>query len=121
VSRRNREVVLRLIELVLAGEADAALELLAEDFVEHSPFIPPGKEGFGRFAREIGARDPTPQVSIQRVVADEEFAVVHYHSVLVPGEPGSMVAEIFRLSDGLITEHWDVVQPLTTHDPQSVR
>jgi predicted SnoaL-like aldol condensation-catalyzing enzyme len=32
-----------------------------------------------------------------------------------------MVAEIFRLSDGLITEHWDVVQPLTTHDPQSVR
>jgi len=81
--------------------------------VEHSPYIQDGKAGFAAFAREIAARDPAPVVDIKRVVADEEHVVVHYHSTLQPGQPGSAVAEIFRLHNGLVAEHWDVVQPRT--------
>jgi predicted SnoaL-like aldol condensation-catalyzing enzyme len=38
--------------------------------------------------------------------------VGHVHGVRVPGEPGSAVVDIFRLEDGKIVEHWDVMQPV---------
>jgi predicted SnoaL-like aldol condensation-catalyzing enzyme len=36
--------------------------------------------------------------------------VVHTHNVAVPGTKGKAVIDIFRLEDGKIVEHWDVLQ-----------
>ncbi|MEV7548812.1 nuclear transport factor 2 family protein [Amycolatopsis sp. NPDC089917] len=80
------------------------------DFVTHSPGFPSGRDAFVEAMRTspmIGA-----DVSVKRVIADEDHVVVHLH-VVPPGEEhGMAVVDIVRVADGLIVEHWDVKQPV---------
>jgi predicted SnoaL-like aldol condensation-catalyzing enzyme len=38
--------------------------------------------------------------------------ILHLHAVRTPGERGSAIVDIFKLENGKIVEHWDVVQPI---------
>ncbi|WAS95878.1 nuclear transport factor 2 family protein [Nannocystis punicea] len=84
--------------------------VLGEDFVEHSPGNPSGKAAFIEFiaaAPVAGSR-----LDLKRVIADEEYVVVHYHMIPPEGGRGDAVVDIWRLEGDLIVEHWDVVQPV---------
>jgi len=37
---------------------------------------------------------------------------LHVHVTPAPGERGVAIVEIFRVRDGKIAEHWDVIQPV---------
>lgn len=47
---------------------------------------------------------------IERVLADGDLVVTHAEVVLVAGQPGRAVADFWRLDEGKVFEHWDVVQ-----------
>ena len=38
--------------------------------------------------------------------------ILHVHSIRAPGERGVAIVDIFRLENGKVVEHWDVVQPV---------
>jgi predicted SnoaL-like aldol condensation-catalyzing enzyme len=46
------------------------------------------------------------------VFADGDYVILHVHAVREPGTRGNAIVDIFRLEDGKIVEHWDVVQPI---------
>ena len=46
----------------------------------------------------------------KRFVAEGDLVVVHSHLVRKPGDRGMAVMDIFRLENGKIVEHWDVLQ-----------
>jgi predicted SnoaL-like aldol condensation-catalyzing enzyme len=46
----------------------------------------------------------------KRLVAEGDLVVVHSHLVRKPGDRGMTVMDIFRLENGKIVEHWDVLQ-----------
>ncbi|GAB2698557.1 nuclear transport factor 2 family protein [Nocardia thraciensis] len=47
---------------------------------------------------------------VVRVVADDTLVAVHIRLTTDGGE--TAIVDLFRLEDGLVVEHWDVVQPV---------
>jgi predicted SnoaL-like aldol condensation-catalyzing enzyme len=43
---------------------------------------------------------------------DGDYVVLHVHAVREPGTNGNAIVDIFKLENGKIVEHWDVVQPV---------
>ena len=47
---------------------------------------------------------------IERVIAEGDVVVLHYHLEMSPDDLGRAVVDIFRVQDGQVVEHWDVLQ-----------
>jgi predicted SnoaL-like aldol condensation-catalyzing enzyme len=46
------------------------------------------------------------------VFADGDYVILHVHAVRVPGTRGNAIVDIFKLENGKIVEHWDVIQEI---------
>jgi predicted SnoaL-like aldol condensation-catalyzing enzyme len=46
------------------------------------------------------------------VIAEGDLVVLHSLLTTSPEDRGMAAVDIFRLEDGKIVEHWDVVQPV---------
>ena len=46
------------------------------------------------------------------MIAEGDIVVLHVHSVREPGQRGRAIVDMFRLENGKIVEHWDVIQDL---------
>jgi len=106
----NKERFLDAFARFAAGDIDVLYTVLREDFVEHSPGNPSGRDAFVAFMRDspvAGAR-----LDLKRVIADDEYVVAHYLMAEADGGPETAVVDIWRYEDGLIVEHWDVQQPV---------
>lgn len=93
---------------------EAINRFLAEDFVQHSPHIPPGRQGLLDYmsARAAARRNENRRSHFARVLADGDMVLVHRHVVTDSDPRGSAYADLFRLRDGRIVDHWDVIQPI---------
>lgn len=89
---------------------DGILRYIAEDYIQHNPLAADGRDAVLKFFEAIPA-DKLPKVTLARIVAEGDLAAVHYKSEF-PGGPSLAVVDIFRVQDGKIVEHWDVVQPM---------
>ncbi|MFF4623915.1 nuclear transport factor 2 family protein [Nonomuraea jabiensis] len=110
MAERNKEIVLRGFSEFAAGNVEILRDLLREDFVEHSPGNPSGRDAFIEFlasAPVAGAK-----LDLKRVIAEDDHVMLHYHMVPPGDERGIAVVDIWRMVDGQIVEHWDVVQPV---------
>lgn len=108
----NEAVVRKLLEFVFGGEVDAALELISERYVEHSRGIAAGSVGVAEFIRTVADTRDQMRVTIERVIADHQYVVVHLRTQWTNENPETAAVDIFRVADGLVVEHWDVVQPV---------
>jgi len=109
-ARGNKELFLSAFAQFAAGRPDVLYTMVREDFVEHSPGNPSGRDAFVEFIKASPVA--AARLELKRVIADDEYVVAHYHMVEQGGGPGVAVVDIWRFVDGLITEHWDVVQPV---------
>ncbi|TVT25171.1 hypothetical protein FNH05_32255 [Amycolatopsis rhizosphaerae] len=107
---RNARLVRTIFAEFAAGNLAPLREALHDDFVEHSPGNPSGRDAFLRFIAD--SEVAKAELDLKRVVADEEHVVVHYRMTPPGQERGLAVVDIWRLADGRIAEHWDVVQPV---------
>src|SRR3954447_14496191 len=83
IADRNKELTVRGFTEFAAGNIEVLRTLLREDFIEHSPGNPSGRDAFIEFianAPVAGAR-----LDLKRVIADDRYAVVHYH-MISPGD-----------------------------------
>jgi predicted SnoaL-like aldol condensation-catalyzing enzyme len=108
-AHRNKDLIVRGISEFAAGNVDVLRTLLREDFVEHSPDTPSGRDAFVDYI--AAAPVARAKLDLKRVIADDEYVVVHYR-MRTPDDADTAVTDIWRLVDGRIAEHWDVVQPV---------
>jgi predicted SnoaL-like aldol condensation-catalyzing enzyme len=89
----------------------AAFERYASpSFVEHKPDVPKGtREATIVFLENLIASVPRPRWEILRTIAEGDFVFVHARFSPAQGAPYYAIADVFRLQNCLIVEHWDVV------------
>jgi predicted SnoaL-like aldol condensation-catalyzing enzyme len=107
-TERNKAIMLNVLRAFSGGNVDILRTVLAEDFVEHGPGNPSGRDAFVEFltnARAAGVR-----LDLKRVIAEGEYVVLHSLMTRPGVERGEAVVDIFRLAAGQVVEHWDVVQ-----------
>jgi predicted SnoaL-like aldol condensation-catalyzing enzyme len=81
--------------------------------VQHNPDAQDGPEAFIEFVRWLRGEYPNLKLEIKRVLAEGDMVVTHSHLNLEPGNPrnrGQALADFFRLENGKVVEHWDVIQ-----------
>lgn len=109
----NKKTVLAFYEAGLnSKDFEAASKLIGDRYVQHNPLIADGVDGLQAFIGYIKETFPGLRAHIKKVFADGDFVIVHLHGVRVPGQRGSAIVDIFKLEDGKIVEHWDVMQPI---------
>jgi predicted SnoaL-like aldol condensation-catalyzing enzyme len=69
-------------------------------------------ERLKKFLAFLKERYPQSHSDIKQVFADGDYVILHVHAVREPNTLGSAIVDIFKLENGKIVEHWDVVQPI---------
>ena len=109
----NKKAVLEFYDKALnQKDFDAASKYFGPHYVQHNPGAPDGIEGFKAFITMRKEKFPNARSEIKRTFVDGDYVILHVHAVREPGERGVAVVDIFRLENGKIVEHWDVVQPI---------
>lgn len=114
----NLALVLRLFEEVLNPMDSSAVDrFIAPGYIQHSQLAPPGRDALKAFLDTIRTETPEAVHDVKRAFVDGDHVVVHYHVRRWPGDSGWAVIDIFRIEDGLIAEHWDVLQDVVAGGP----
>ncbi len=83
---------------------------VAPGYIQHNPLLASGREAAVKFLAPRATRESI--TDIKRVVAEGDLVVLHVHSRTNLNDRGRAVIDIFRVVDGKIVEHWDVIQPV---------
>ena len=55
---------------------------------------------------------PNNHSEIKHIFADGDYVIVHDHAVREPGTRRFAIVNIYKLENGKVVEHWDVIQPI---------
>ena len=89
---------------------EAVAKYLGPHYRQHNPSSADGSEPFIGMVKMFTQNYPDFRMETKRIIAEGDYVVLHSHLVLKPSDRGTAVVDIFRLENGKIVEHWDVVQ-----------
>jgi predicted SnoaL-like aldol condensation-catalyzing enzyme len=90
---------------------------ISPGYIQHNQRAKPGRDGLKEFLDVNGPKNPAPTHDIKRMFADGDHVIVHYNFRRGDGGLGYAVMDIFRIEDGMVKEHWDVIQEVVAGGP----
>ncbi len=114
IESKNKVLVLGAFDTLFNKRDYAAAEhYWSPNYIQHSAHIPPGRDGLFNLIKSI---PPTLKYEPGTIVAEEDFVIVHGrysgHGLLA----NWIVVDIVRIKDGVLVEHWDVIQDEATQE-----
>jgi predicted SnoaL-like aldol condensation-catalyzing enzyme len=117
----NLDLVMRMFAEVLNPMDSGAVDrFIAPGYIQHNQAVAPGVDALKAFLDTIRAETPEAVHDIKRAFVDGDHVTVHYHVRRWPDDPGWAVIDIFRIEDGKIAEHWDVMQDVAEGGPNPI-
>ncbi len=92
--------------------AQAFKTYVGATYKQHNPLVSDGIEPSVAFLSKRFETNPQAINEIKRVIADGDLVAVHVHSRSNDSDRGRAIVDIFRVENGKIIEHWDVIQPV---------
>lgn len=80
----------------------------ADQYIQHNPTIADGRESAVTALHDKFAH-PDARFEIKKILVDGDLAVVHVRAFPNGGKEAA-VADFYRLENGKVVEHWDVLQ-----------
>ena len=106
-------------DMLFAWNPDLIDDFLAEDYIQHSTAASGGREGLRAFMKDRIGAFPDVRQSIKARFADGDFTIYHIHTIRHVGDPGMSIMDVFRIADGKVREHWEVVQDIPATLPHN--
>jgi predicted SnoaL-like aldol condensation-catalyzing enzyme len=117
----NKRLVREYYELAFNDQKpeEAVAKYQGSYYRQHNPQAGDGAEPFIGFVRYMAGQFPQMRLDIKRMIAEGDLVMVHAHLVREPGDRGVAIMDIFRLEDGKVVEHWDVLQDVPEQSANS--
>ena len=107
----NRALVIEFYDQFFnRHQVEQAARVVADDYKQHNPDVPDGKAPFVGYFTGYFKDNPQSRARIVRSATDGDLVYLHVHSTTGPQDLGQAVVDIFRVENGIIVEHWDVIQ-----------
>ena len=111
---QNKKLILEAFETLFNRRDYAAAEKFwSPNYIQHSAHIEPGREGLFNLIKNLPA---TLKWTHGVILAEDDFVIVHSrysgHGLPAPW----IVADIVRIENGVLAEHWDVIQDEATKE-----
>jgi predicted SnoaL-like aldol condensation-catalyzing enzyme len=108
----NKALVLQAFDTLFNKRDYAAAERFwSPDYIQHSAHIAPGREGLFNLVRSV---PETLRYENQLIIAEGDYVIAHGRFTGM-GRPAAWIAAaVIRFEDGLLKEHWDVLQDEAT-------
>jgi predicted SnoaL-like aldol condensation-catalyzing enzyme len=113
IQEKNKDLVLEAFDTLFnQHDLEAAEKFWSPNYIQHSAHIPPGRKGLFELVKGAAG---TLRYENQLTVANGDSVMLHGRfSGLGPGVPNWIVVDIVRLEEGILAEHWDVIQDEAT-------
>jgi predicted SnoaL-like aldol condensation-catalyzing enzyme len=108
----NKELVLEAFDTLFnKRDYKAAEHYWSPDYIQHSAHIQPGRDGLFNLIRSA---PPTLKYEPGVIAAENDYVIVHGR-FSGNGRPRNWIAaDVVRVADGVLAEHWDVLQDEAT-------
>ena len=113
----NRQIVTRFTDLFYrqGRVREAFMTYVAPGYIQHNPVASDGRDAAIAALEPFFASQPHALREVQRIIVDGNLAAVHVRLRQNPQDRGFAVVDLLRLENGMIVEHWDVIQAVPEH------
>jgi predicted SnoaL-like aldol condensation-catalyzing enzyme len=109
----NRAIVTQFADLFYRQRKveEAFSSYVVPEYIQHNPGLADGRAPAITALTPLFARKDH-SFAVERILVDGDLAAIHVRvtSPTPPGTHGAAVVDLYRLANGKIVEHWDVIQ-----------
>jgi predicted SnoaL-like aldol condensation-catalyzing enzyme len=114
LEENNKALVLRAFDTLFNKRDYAAAERFwSPHYIQHSAHIAPGREGLFALIKNL---PPTLKYEPGTILAEGNFVIVHGRFSNFGLPVNWIAADIVRIEEGILVEHWDVIQDEATEE-----
>jgi predicted SnoaL-like aldol condensation-catalyzing enzyme len=114
LEEKNKALVLKAFDTLFNKRDYAAAERFwSPQYIQHSAHIAPGRDGLFDLIKSIPA---TLKYEAGTIMGEGNFVIVHGRFSGFGAPVNWIAADILRIEDGLLVEHWDVIQDEATEE-----
>ena len=115
IQARNKALVLEAFDTLFNKRDYARAERYwSPNYIQHSAHIAPGRDGLFNLIKSL---PPTLKYEPGVIVAEGDLVIVHGRFSGFGALVNWIAADIVRVKDGVLVEHWDVIQNEATLSP----
>lgn len=109
---KNKEIAVAFLNMIFNEHkvAEAFEKYSVPDYKQHNPYAATGAEAAIKFLGPYFEQNPQASTEIKRVIGEGDLVAIHNNPKTNPKDRGRAVVDIFRIENGRVVEHWDVVQ-----------
>jgi predicted SnoaL-like aldol condensation-catalyzing enzyme len=105
---QNKALVLKAFDTLFnKRDYSAAEKFWSPQYIQHSAHIAPGREGLFDLIKSL---PPTLKYEAGTIVAEGDLVIVHGRFSGFGAPVNWIAADIVRIQNGILVEHWDVIQ-----------
>ena len=114
----NLALVVEMFENVLLPlDSSRVDDYISPGYIQHHQHVEPSREALKGFLDWARGQPGESSQELKRAFVDGDHVTLHYHVIRHAGDPGFAVIDIFRVEDGMVAEHWDVMQDVAPGGP----